>query len=657
MVELLTFLWLFHPAQPALSSLNATAPQATFSLPASPPNSFTVTFSVDVRHFTGEKRILDIPDVLRVDLRQHDPRDRGPQNYPAFPMPDGSVPVLEATVVLHSQEHPDWKNLTVGVPLAMLESPEGEHRVVLNFTGPRWTMFVDGRLVDNEFPFGYPRWSEKSAWSIDPTWVKEAAIYLPDIDPEKKPLKQSAVASIQYWTPPGHNCWVGDVVTAFHQGRYHVFYLYDRRHHRSKFGCGAHYFEHLSTADFKTWTEHEAATPIEEQWECIGTGTPFVFDGKLCLAYGLHTTRVYPQEKTALPAQWEQLKKNGASCALPRATAPGFPAGSTYAVSADGVAFTKSHVMFHPCENPSVYNDPGGKLRMMANYRARGTWEADAIGGPWRCVNPDFPSGGDCTFFFRWGKFDYVIGGFGGLWSKPAGRPDSDYVDLVRKGLDLYDGSSVPSIAGVAGGRYLMAAWLPIRGWGGPLVIRELVQLPDGRLGSHWMPEIVPATAPARAIAPRIADTMAIPVDDRAYLLTFTVRPGPKKGRFAVAMLPQNGDREACEFQVSLDELRAQYGPGSPERFAAREKSLREGGAPHHARNYAIENLLDIDRPFHVRLIVKGDAKLGGTLVDAEIAGRRTMISYRPELSVKKLQFRIEGAELCDVAVAALLGL
>ena len=56
---------------------------------------------------------------------------------------------------------------------------------------------------------------------------------------------------MQYWTPPGHNAWVGDVATLFHAGRYHVFYLYDRRHHRSKFGKGAHYFEHLSTADFK----------------------------------------------------------------------------------------------------------------------------------------------------------------------------------------------------------------------------------------------------------------------------------------------------------------------------------------------------------------------------------------------------------------------
>ena len=83
--------------------------------------------------------------------------------------------------------------------------------------------------------------------------------------------------------------------------------------------------------------------------------------------------------------------------------------------------------------------------------------------------------------------------------------------------------------------------------------------------------------------------------------------------------------------------------------FAAREKSLREGGGAH-----AIENLIDVDKPFTVRVIVKGDAKIGGTLIDVEIAGQRTMVSYRPDLSVKKLFFRTEGVELEKVQIAPL---
>ena len=86
--------------------------------------------------------------------------------------------------------------------------------------------------------------------------------------------------------------------------------------------------------------------------------------------------------------------------------------------------------------------------------------------------------------------------------------------------------------------------------------------------------------------------------------------------------------------------------------FAGNEKSLREGGAPHGAGNYAIENLIGVEKPFTVRVIVKGCDKIGGSLVDAEIAGQRTMISYRPELTVKKMVFRVEGVELENVRIA-----
>ena len=119
-----------------------------------------------------------------------------------------------------------------------------------------------GRCTEFSEPAGL---LNSAAWKLDTEYVKKAAIYLPGIKPEKKPAKMPSTSpGIQYWLPPGHNSWVGDVATLSYHGRYHVFYLYDRRHHQSKFGCGAHYFEHISTEDFRTWTEHEAATPLEE---------------------------------------------------------------------------------------------------------------------------------------------------------------------------------------------------------------------------------------------------------------------------------------------------------------------------------------------------------------------------------------------------------
>ena len=656
-IGLVTESWQFDSSQAAHSTLSPQTSQAKFAAPADAKAGFTVKLKVNVKKFDKEKTILEIPGVLSVRLRQHDANNRWRQNYPAFQMPDGSVPVLEASVKLHSAEHPKWNEQTIGIPLAMLAKPNGEHDVVLNFTGVRWTMYVDGELLDNDFPFGYPPWPAMNAWKMDGDYVRQAGLYVPAIAPTSKPAAQKNVAPVQYWAPREHNAWVGDIVTFFHQGRYHVFYLYDRRHHQSKFGQGAHYFEHLSTADFKTWTEHEAATPIEEQWECIGTGTPFVFNKQLCLAFGWHTDRIYPADKTTWPAQWDHLKKHGRTGDIKRGTTPGVPAGAGYAISADGVAkFKKTNVMFHPCMNPSVFTDPNGRLRMLANSGSKGIWESDSIDSGWRCISPDFPPGGDCTFFFRWGKHDYIIGGFRNLWSKPIDKPDSAYEDVVRKGHDFYDGLNVPAVTQIQGGRFLMAGWTEIRGWGGNLVIRELVQLPDGRIGSKWMDEITPDAEKPKLLAAKIAETTTFAVDNNPFLLSFRVQPAQAaKGKFGISFLPEKGDKDAAELQIRLDDQRAQFGPGSLAGFAPQQKSLHEGGAPNRGGNFAIENLIDVTRPFTVRIIVTGNHKIGGTLIDAEIAGKRTMITYRGDLTVQKLLCRMEGVELTNVEIAPLL--
>ena len=633
------------PEQSALSTLSGPAP-AEFEGPSERATGFSVGFTLTSSQFHGERRILEIPGILEVSLREHNPHDRLRQNYPAFKMADGSVPVLEATLALSSSEHPDWNRLTVGFPLALLPLLRTSHDVLLVFSGVRWSVYVDDYLADNDFPFGYPDWPRRNSWRLDPAYATNASIRFPGhLPPERNasPIHQQ----IQYWTPPGHNTWVGDVVTAFHRGRYHVFYLFDRRHHQSKFGKGAHYFEHLSTHDFRVWTQHEAATSVDEQWECIGTGTPFVYRGRLCLSYGLHTSRVYPEEKTTWPAQTAYLQQHGKTGSFGRGSVPGVPAGSSWAESADGVShFRKSGIVFHPCQNPSVYIDPRGKLRMLANAGSKGMWESETLEGGWRCTNPDFPPGGDCTFFFRWGRFDYIIGGFTGLWSKPAEAPDSAYENQVAKGLDFYDGSNVPCITEIGdSNRFLMAAWIPIRGWGGPLVIRELVQLPDGRIGSKWMEEVTPATGPAGPVSDGAAG--------RSFLLSFDVRR--PAGRLAVTFLPDASGSSPCEFQIDVERKRAAFAPATPDGFAATQKTLREGGQPHEARDYAVENLLGTDAPFSVRLIVKGDDKLGGSLIDAEIAGRRTLISYRPDLFVDRVAFRTEGVELASVRIAKLV--
>ena len=292
---------------------------------------------------------------------------------------------------------------------------------------------------------------------------------------------------------------------------------------------------------------------------------------------------------------------------------------------------------------------------MLANFHSNGIWESESVNGGWRCASPDFPPGGDCTFFFRWGNFDYIIGGFKDLWSKPADAPDSKYESLVAQGLDFYDGSNVRAITEINGGRFVMAAWIPIRGWGGPLIIRELIQFNDGRIGSKGMKEVTPQTGAPITLAASLADSTAFPTDGTSFMLSFDVHPAAAgKGDFGVVFLPEANERASGELQIRLKDKRAQFAAGSSSVFAVPKKSLRAGNSPQAAYNYSIENLFGVDGSLTVRVIVKNSEKMGDTWLDAEIARKRTVISYRPELTVRRMLFRMEGVELKNVQIAPL---
>lgn len=654
-IELLNNCWKLETSKNVWSELNQNVSEKELAIYSNIEQGFSIRCKLHLSIPTFDRHILKISDVLDVCLRQHNPLDRSRQNYPAYKMKEGNVPVLEAGLTLKSPIDGHEEKMVIGFPLAMLDRPLGEHELVLNFSGAQWTMFIDGKLMDNDFPIGYPIAEKMKKWEIDTTFISSAKLFYPAIQPKRiTGIEKEIKPQIQYWTPNGHNTWVGDVVSLYYKKRYHLFYLYDRRGHQSKFGKGGHYFEHISTSDFRHWTEHEAAVPIEEQWETFGTGTPFVWENKLYLSYGYHTTRIYPYEQTTLPTMHKYLNKYGHTNTFQRHNISEVAAGSSYSVSSDGIHFQKTGILFHPCENPSIYIDPRGKLKMLANYGSKGTWTSDSVAGGWHCINENFPLGGDCTFFFHWGNYDYIIGGFTHLWSKQTTLPDSTYQDLVADGLDFYNGMSVPTITEIPNGRFLMAGWLWMKAWGGALVIHELTQQSNGRIGTKWMEELLPIIGQQQTISTHKEFIDNLP--SSSFLLTFEVIPQSKDYRIGVSLLPstEKGWQDACEWRIDGTKHRAQYAGINNLKWANQELSLREGGAPQQCRNYAIENLIDTDKPFKVRMIIKNTEKFDGTLIDTEIAGKRTMISYREKLTVNRLRFYTEHVSLQNIKIAPL---
>ena len=610
-------------------------------------DGFCVTFDVDLAPDFCDSEILCIDNVLSVGMSWYKPVKKDVQNYIAFPLADGTIPVLEARLYLQNvgKVGPEG-TIRVGVPLGMLENPWGKHCVVLNYTGVQFTIYVDGKLCDNDFVLGYPSAENFTRWHRDVNMVSYAGLSYESVSPIRTgKVPTEPKVELQYFIPSGHNAWLGDVATCWYNGRYHVFYLYDRRGHKGKLGVGGHYFEHISTADFKVWTEHEPACPIEEQWHTLGTGTPFVYRDSLYLSYGFHTTRISDDAQEVIAYQWRQIKDHGYTLPIDMDTLQLLPAGSTYAVCVDGVSeFRNSGMLIHPCENPSISAMPDGTLMMFANYRSKGTWVADHPNGPWRCVDEEFPLGGDCTFPFVWGDYEYIIGGFTQMWRKS----DAGIEDLVAMGKDFYDGVSVPCVTEVENGRRMLAGWVKVDGhWGGALVIRELLQCPDGTLETSWVPELMPLMQRSKRLARKVDSETVFNTGQSSYMLTFDIVEAESDAQVALQFQSPESGAATLWWKIDNEVARAQFSDNQGDI----QKTVREGAKPHKAHNYAIENLPNMEKRYPVRIIVKNSNKLGGSLVDGEICGRRTMITYRRGLDAEIIRLIPNNAVVENICI------
>lgn len=89
---------------------------------------------------------------------------------------------------------------------------------------------------------------------------------------------------------PGAGVFVGDCMPYSDGERYHVIYLKDRHRHTSKWGLGAHQWNHISTSDFKIWQVHPTMVEITEPWEgSVCTGSHISDGGRHYLFYTVRT--------------------------------------------------------------------------------------------------------------------------------------------------------------------------------------------------------------------------------------------------------------------------------------------------------------------------------------------------------------------------------
>ena len=135
-----------------------------------------------------------------------------------------------------------------------------EHRIEL---------YINDTIVDEEWPYG-----ERLFELGDKLDLGENAYISPYFD--KKETLSAVISSFECaegWRPDDGS-FVGDCMPYVRDGEYHIFYLKDRHHHKSKWGMGAHQWAHISTVDFKTWSVHPMAVEITDKEEgsiCTGS--------------------------------------------------------------------------------------------------------------------------------------------------------------------------------------------------------------------------------------------------------------------------------------------------------------------------------------------------------------------------------------------------
>ena len=402
--------------------------------------------------------------------------------------------------------------LHLSVPVALVGATAW-HDVVFRFRGPNLELFVDGVLVDEEWGYGAlhrfePPFLIGAAWTegrlatgfhgqIDHVALWDRALS----DAEIARLTGGATAAEQrtveilglerpvphHWRPRGYNVYAGDCMLLWDGARLHLFYLFDRRHHTSKWNLGAHQYAHLSSADLVNWERHPLAVPLSHAWECaIGTGDFIHHGGRYHAFYTDCGGRCQFEDK------------------------PHAGSGVFHAVSSDGIHFRKDPKPVVPttdtgCADCSIFHDQGsGLFHLLTQERsADGTpqvahYQSTDLAAWQRQAEPFLPAGtmGACPHLFAWNGWHYFAMG-NRLWrSRSLAGPWQEQHPPPLTGLNF------PKTAPFRGGRLLTAGWIGHSGWGGDLLFRELVQFPDGSLGTKFVPEMLPASGSPLTLRP-----------------------------------------------------------------------------------------------------------------------------------------------------------
>lgn len=393
--------------------------------------------------------------------------------------------------------------LRLTAPVARLGA-DRSHEIAVRYFGHRLELWVDGVLVDEEWPIGPLR--DVMGRALIATEAVESLqgwnhalgddeLFAVSGGREGRAERVERYLGPprpvgQYWRPRGFNVNVGDCMPFWDeaQQRLRVFYLLDRRNHASMWGCGGHQWAQISTTNLTQWMEHPLALAIEADTAgSICTGSVFFHDG---VYHAFYVVRMADRS----------------------------PAPLCVATSCDGVHFTKASALVRlvapydaqASRDPVVFRDAAtGLFHMLATTalvdpaqpaRSEGCL-AQLVSRDlrhWEQREPFYVPGGadhpECPDYFAWNGWYYLLFSLQGVARYRLSR--QPFGPWLTPPVDTLDGPQmrVMKTGAYHGNRRIGVVFVPDRpnGYAGVIVFREIIQHPDGTLTTAWPAELTP---------------------------------------------------------------------------------------------------------------------------------------------------------------------
>ncbi|MBQ9085577.1 MAG: hypothetical protein IJY47_00145 [Clostridia bacterium] len=349
-------------------------------------------------------------------------------------------------------------------PLSLNGEINDGDRVEIILLNYRIELYMNGELKDEE-------------WSAGNRLFEIGDVFVPGVNVkvseyfEKSADSPDVLASFENaegWYPGG-GVFVGDCMPYRRGDEYHVLYLKDRHHHKSKWGLGAHQWEHISTKDFKTWTIHPMAVPITDASEgSICTGSWIKHGDKEYLYYTVRMGRGIPAPiRRSVSYDGYHFEKDRSF---------GFTISGKYCTASarDPKVVKGDDGLFHMFLTTALIKEEKGCL---AHYISKDmeTWED--FGEPiYISLSTDQP---ECPDYFQYnGKYYLVFSLKGKAHYMVSDQP---FEDFVMPKDPIIPCASVPKCAEWEG-RLIFVGFKAIDGYGGSMTFKAATSDENGTL-------------------------------------------------------------------------------------------------------------------------------------------------------------------------------